>query len=467
MTWFSLVVRLGGFAVLLPIVLVRLTDAEVSVWLLFSAIAGLQLVADFGFGPTFSREIAYGFTGRSVADGDVGKVASQSRESLLSHGPDWGAIGSTMAAMLWLYRRIAVCLLILLSSIGTWAVTAPIARVPQSQAAWIAWCVVAGVAAVGIYGNAYAAFLVGANRIDLQKRWEAVIGAVSLLAQIGIALLGKGLLGLVVIAQIGFLVQVLVNRSLAYGIGGPELRSASPTRAPPALVAMLWPAAWRTAVGAIMGLGVAQGISVAMANVLPSAEAASVQLALRLMQIISQFSQVPFYARIPLLNRLRARGELATFVEIAKGGMRTSLWIYVIGMISIDAIARELLSHIGSRTQLPGGTFWALLMLAGLAERYGAMHINLLMTANWVISHIANGIAGLISIAVLSALFSVTGALALPISLLLAQAGFYAVFSARSSYRILSDVKLYRLDIASALPPSVVALAWVAQGFAR
>ena len=68
MTWIALTVRLAGFAVLLPLVLRYFSVEEVTLWLLFSTIASFQFLADFGFGQTFSREIAYGFVGRSLVD---------------------------------------------------------------------------------------------------------------------------------------------------------------------------------------------------------------------------------------------------------------------------------------------------------------------------------------------------------------------------------------------------------------
>src|SRR3546814_8638056 len=68
----------------------------------------------------------------------------------------------------------------------------------------------------------------------------------------------------------------------------------------------MWPATWRTAVGSVMSVGLSQGMSVAAANMLTAAEAAGVQIALRIMQIISQISQAPFYTRIPQFNRAQA-----------------------------------------------------------------------------------------------------------------------------------------------------------------
>jgi hypothetical protein len=66
MTWGSFATRSLSLIVVLPLVLNRLNTAEISLWYLFSTVIGLQLLADMGFSPTFSRVIAYGMGGLST-----------------------------------------------------------------------------------------------------------------------------------------------------------------------------------------------------------------------------------------------------------------------------------------------------------------------------------------------------------------------------------------------------------------
>src|ERR1043165_6819588 len=63
MTWASFLTRSLGMLALLPIVLVRFSAQEVTVFLLFNLMIGLRSVADFGFSPTFVRYIAYCIAG--------------------------------------------------------------------------------------------------------------------------------------------------------------------------------------------------------------------------------------------------------------------------------------------------------------------------------------------------------------------------------------------------------------------
>ena len=371
MTWIALTVRLAGFAVLLPLVLRYFSVEEVTLWLLFSTIASFQFLADFGFGQTFSREIAYGFVGRSLVDLHDSSVSQPSVVEEAAAKPNWDSIQSATTVMLWLYWRLALLAVMLFAILGTSATIGPIERMSDPQLAWIAWIVVILSTGASIYGSAYTSFLIGANRIELQKRWEAVVGGLSLLAQAIVLIAGAGLLGLVLVAQLGVLAQVLVNRSLARYVSEGRLGKTGSSKPDKRLLGAMWPAAWRTAIGMFMGLGIPRVIAIVMANILVASEAASVLLALRVIQNISQISNVPFYVKIPELNRLRASGQLRLFAKRSVTFMHTSLFLYVIGVILVDLVARQVFAYIGSQTQFPDHLFWLILMSAVFAERFG------------------------------------------------------------------------------------------------
>lgn len=432
MTWLVLAVRLGGFAIVLPLTLANLPNAEISVWLLFSAIASLQAILDFGFSPTFSREIAYGFAGRSMVSPARAGLPADGAET---GSTDWSIISSAVGTMAWLYRRIAAVTFLLMTTFGTWASWHPVGRISEPADAWIAWATVVLATTICIHGNSYAAILVGTNRIALQRRWEAAVSVISLAAQFTAVVAGFGLLGLVLAAQSGLVLQVLANRTLAHRVAaGRVTRLAGHDPSRKLLIRAMWPATWRTAVGSVMSLGLSQGMAVAAANLLTATEAAGVQVALRIMQVISQISQAPFYTKIPEFNRAQAVSASSHLTTNAATAIRTSLWIFVAGAMFVDISIRPLLVLIGSQMRFPEGPFWLVLTFAVFFERFGGMHVQLLLTRNRAIQHLTNSIAAAAWIAAFFLLFPIQGALALPVSMLIAYAGFFAPLSAGLSH---------------------------------
>ena len=461
MTWASIAVRLGGFAILLPLVLRYFSPEEVTLWLLFSVIASFSFFADFGFGQTFSREIAYGFVGRSLVDLHSSSAnQSTAVEETLTKPTNWDSIQSATTVMLWLYWRFALLAFLLFGILGTWAAVGPIERVSHPQLAWIAWIIVIVSTSISIYGSAYSSFLVGANRIALQKRWEALVGGLTLSAQVAVLIAGAGLLGIVLVAQLGIIAQVLVNRSLSLHVSDGRFRGNSGSNLDKRLLHAMWPAAWRTAIGSFMSLGVSKGIAIAMANLLIASEAATILLALRIIQTISQISNVPFYIKIPELNRLRASKKISLLAKKSEKFMQSSLFLYVIGVILVDLVARQFFDYIGSQTQFPDHMFWSILILAVFAERFGAMHIQLLLTNNIAIAHVANGVTGLIWILGLFILFPIIGALALPLSMLIAYTGFYSWYAVLPALRSMPNISFWKFEARVVLLPLILIMAW-------
>ncbi|MDB9996340.1 hypothetical protein OAE49_04935 [Gammaproteobacteria bacterium] len=461
MSWLAMAIRLSGFAILLPLVLYYFSADELTVWLLFSAIASFQLIIDFGFGQTFSREIAYGFVGRSLGDLHNPSVNQAPLVKEATAKPNWDSIQSATRVMLWIYLRLALLAILLFGILGTWAATGPIERVASPNFAWIAWVIVIVSTAFSIYGSAYASFLIGANEIGLQKRWEALVGGIALSAQIIVLITGAGLLGLVLVAQLGLIVQILVNRSLCLHVSDGRFGKTTGSNLDKRLLYAMWPAVWRTAIGSIMSLGVSRGMAITMANILVASEAATVLLALRLIQTISQISNVPFYIKIPELNRLRASRQISLLAKKSAKYIQTSLFLYVIGAILVDLLGRQLFAYIGSQTQFPDHLFWSTLMLAVLAERFGAMHIQLLLSNNTAIAHVANGISGIIWIVGLFFLFPIMGSLALPLSMLIAYAGFYAWYPVLPTLRSIPEVSFWKFEGKAALIPVALLITWV------
>jgi hypothetical protein len=457
MAWTALSVRLAGFALLLPLALARLSSAEMSVWLLFTTIASLQMLVDFGFSATFSREIAYGFAGgTTLAAGETGPDPDATE----APPPNWEAIGHAFGAMRWLYRRLGLAMFALLASLGTLAVMGPIGRIADPAHGWVGWGAVVVATSTAIFGTANSTLLVGANRVDMLKRWEAANGLLFLPLQAAALLAGGGLVGLVLVSQLGVLAQVLVNHRLARRISAGHGGVVATAQESARVLRGLWPAAWRTAIGAITSFGVTQGMAIVVANVLVAGEAASVQLALRVVQIVSQFSQVPFYTKIPVFNRLRAMRQEAALVQLAMRAIRASLAVFVASVVLIDLLVHPLLQLVGSHTRFPEPLFWALLATAYLFERIGAMHVQLLLTSNRMVAHIANPVTALVWMACVAVAWPRIGALALPAGMLLAYASFYTPWSSYLSRAALGSAGGWRFEARTSLAPGLLLLSY-------
>jgi len=428
MTYGSFIGRSFGLIIVLPFLLTELTTEEISLWYLFAAIAGFQLLIDLGFSPTFSRVIAYALGGADVQA--IGSPQGNAKGS-----PDWQTLGRICSTMGYVYSRLGVAWFLILLCLGTLAVLRPITLIEGSHSAWLAWIVVLASSTLSFFGIAYSSYLQGVNKIAVLRRWEIITSIGSTVTSVLVLTQGGDLLALVIAYQGWQVVNVVRNRWLSRTVLGGRMKTFHGIARDENVLSAVWPSTWRTGVGVFTGYGIVQASSIIYAQIASPSAAATYFLALRLIQAVSQFSRAPFYSKLPTLARMYSEGRNVELVQLARKGMSLAYLTYVVGFVALGVYGAPILEAIGSNAAFPSFLLWMLLGIAYFVERYGAMHINLYSTTNDIINHVANGIAGIIYIVVGVTGFHYMGIYAFPVALIAGNVGFYAWYAASHSYR--------------------------------
>ena len=452
-TWGSLGVRLASVVLLLPFVLVRFSPEEVAVWQLITALFMLGLILDYALAPTFTRLMSYARAG--LAPAQMGKLLPGAGRGAVDTAAADASMVAVFGTMRWLYPRLAVLVLALLSTLGTWGLVTPINHLSHPAAAWLAWCIVLISFYVALWGGCYSAALQGMDSIAPVRRWEIAFGAVQVSNCLVVLWLGGGLLQLIATYQVWTVIGVLRNRFLLSRLH-PAL-TAAPRRPDPAVLDAARSPAWRSLAGVLFSQGVIQFSGIYYAQTLPAAEVASYLLGLRLIMIVSQFSQAPFYTKLPNMAQLHAAGQPAAVLRAAASGMRRAHWVFAAGAVLAALVSPWMLGLVHSRTAfLPAPTF-ALLALAFWFERLGAMHIQLYSLTNHVLWHIANGVTGLSMCLITVVLVPVLGLMAFPLAMALSYLGFYCPFALIHSRRAFVP-KLWRFERGVSVGPLALLL---------
>lgn len=462
-TWGSLAVRLGGVVLVLPWVLATYAPAEVAVWQLFSSVFTLALILDFGLAPTFTRMLSFARGGASLeaiqampqrARGAIMPPVAATAPTSVTAAHD--TLASVYALLRWLYPRLGLGITGLIGAAGTVAIAGPIAATAAPSQAWLAWGLVLLSTFAGFLGNAYAVALQGMDNIAVLRRWEAATGLAQIGSTLAVLAAGGSLLALVASYQVWIVLNALRNIALMRSLH-PQMSHVD-ARRDPALLRAIWPATWRSGLGVVMGQGIIQSSGWAYAQVAPVAEVASYLLALRLITMVSQFAQAPFYSKLPRLAALQAQGDRDQQLALARNGMRMAHWVFVTGAIVLAIVAVPLLALLHSKTGFVPATVWAVMCAAFFVERYGAMHLQLYSLSNHIVWHIANGVTGCLMLAFALLLYPLLGMLAFALAMLMAYAGFYAVYSVAHSRRAY-HFNLWTFERAISLPPALTMLA--------
>ncbi len=457
-TWGSVGSRALVIALAVPIVVTRFNETEIMLWYLFTTILVLQMLADIGFSTVFARAIAYGAGGADNV-GDFRNVPQRDATE-----PNWSTILRVVGTMRAVYLIIAGIWALLLLTLGTYVVADIIAATSSPRAGWIAWGIVVTSSTIRIFGLQYVSFLMGTNHVALFRRWEALFWLV-ILAAVLIVFSGGGKIIQLAAAMYGLqLLNVMTNAYLCHRVrrkGGAGGERASFNMQ---IFAELWPRAWRSGLGLLLHSGVIQIAAIFYAKVSSPAAAASYLLAANLGRSLDQFSQAPFYSRLPRLAQLRVSGNLALQRQIAGRGMLLTSWILVLGLIALGLGAQPALDALGSNADFVDPRLWALIALGFFFERYGAMNLQLYSSTNHIVWHIASGVSGLIYVLTLWLLFDRLGVYALPAAHIAAGVLWYGWYGARKAYSAYG-LTFWSHEIRTNVLPFLVLLVFVAMTY--
>jgi len=429
-TWLSYSTKALSLFAVLPLILKNFTDGEVALWYLFATIIALQGLADMGFKITFIRLISFAMGG--AVDIDVYKDNVQKSNGI----PNWFLVGKIYSMMKSIYAWLTLLFLVLLLTIGTWAMVRPIALVEEQRLAWISWSVIVVVSCLKFYGTIYANYLEGLNKIALVRRWEALTSTGSILTSMLVLLTFKSLLALVIANQIWVIVNFVRDLKLSHSVEDGAFKKLEFSHTfDKKFFLKVWGPAWRSGLSGFMSNGLASITSVLYAQFGSASNIASYLLALRLMAQVKEISMAPFYSKIPLFSRLRSQGAIKELIAQSQRGMFLSNLVFVVGAIMIGLFGSRLLSFIGSDVQFIDMKLWILLTIAYFVHRFGAMHIQLYTTTNHIISHIADGVSGVIFILVTLFLIPRVDLYAIPIGMLAGYLGFYSWYAAYNSLK--------------------------------
>lgn len=431
-TWGSFLSKSLYAVLLLPVITTVLSSEDITIWLLFNILIGLQNIGDLGFGVTFIRVMSYAMGGATdiSGTGNTGKITRD-------NGPNYDLLERSENAVRFLLFCTSIVFILIISISGFFALKKPVSLTIEQNNAWIAFGLILFTTFLRFNGNRYSIFLQGVNRVAMLRRWEAVISFLSIFSGFAVVVSTRSLLWLIVNQQTWAVIQMLFNRYLCRNILEGRFRQFRRKAIDMNLVKDIFPAAWRSWVGVLMSYGVVQASGLVVAQIESTASVSAYLFSLKILDIIKNFSNAPFYSKIPLYNRLFAEGNRKGLMSRVENGIRFSLLTFSLSVILIGLAGQPLLRLIGSNVTLVSKWIWIAMAFAWFFDRYGALHIQFYSITNDIVWHIANGISGIIFIG-LSFIFAAIlgmGIISFPIALLISNLSFFCWYSASKSYR--------------------------------
>ena len=462
MTWASFGARVLSFALPVIFLLPRFSAEQMSVWYLYISIIGLMNLLDMGFGVTFIRNIAYAMAGIKTLEDSVNGIDDKLKES--DQSPNNVLLKQIVSTMRFIYNRIMVISFVIIGIVGSIILNKPIGLISNPSNAWIAWGVIIFSNSIVMRGNIFSSYLQGTNHIAVYRRWEALMFFAASLSTTLVAINYPTLLNLVLIMQFWAIMGVVRNWYLCIKILNKTFISFNDNRVDKKILRFLWPKVWRSGLGVFVARGGVEATGYIYAQFGETMEIASYLLSLRIIQIISQLSQAPFYSKIPQMATLYAGKKINDLIIIAKKGMQLSYWTYTLAFMIISISIYPFLEKINSTTDFINIQIWSVMGLAFILERYGAMHLQLYSITNHILWHISNSITGAIFLFLSILLLPKFGVFAFPLSILISNAIFYCLFAAVQSYGKF-DMRFLDFEIKTSALPIFLSLLFVVYSY--
>lgn len=382
---------IGAGVILLPFILSNMPDETVGIWSIFQTITFLVLLLDFGFRPSFARNISYIFSGVKTLQKEGVAYADTDSEV------DYGLLKGTLVAMRRFYRYMALAVLILLATAGTAYFYFILQKYSgDKQDALIAWIVLILINCYNLYTFYYDALLTGKGYIKRSQQINMLGQAIYIALAIGLIYAGFGLTAIVA----SQLVATIIRRVLSYHVFfTKELKAhlaLAPVKEPKEILSAITPNAVKVGLTQLGGFLVNKSALLIGSAFLTLDQIASYGITMQVMDILARCAMVLYIAYMPRLAQCRANNDIvqlrkyyvwctASFIAIfAAGG---GIWLI---------LGDPLLRLIGSQTLFLPTPLLGLALVIALLEHNHAVSAGFIMADNKIpffIPSLASGAA--------------------------------------------------------------------------
>lgn len=340
--------RIASGILVLPLVLRMLPTEEVALWSIFLTINSLTVLLDFGFSSSFSRNIAYVFSGVNELQAKGFKKVENKNSKI-----NYGLLKSVIKAMQHYYGLMAIIFLLVFIIASPVYMSSVLTQYHGDKTEiWIAWFAYGVILAYELYTCYYTSLLSGRGLVKQNMQIIIVSQTVRIVISIILLLSGLGIISLV----IGILISDLVNRTLSYRKfydskikNEIKLAIAQPTKE---ILKVLAPNSFKIGLTTLGTFFLSQAITLISPFFLTLPEVAQYGISKQMTGLISSIGTTWFSTFYPQLTQYRVRGEIENVKRLYVKGKVSLILIFIILGTGLVLLGNPILELIHSKTLL-------------------------------------------------------------------------------------------------------------------
>lgn len=368
---------IGAGVILLPFILHKMPQETVGIWNIFQTITALVMLLDFGFRPTFARNISYIFSGvKSLQRNGVAHTTSEA-------AVDYSLLKGTLLAMKRFYRWMALAVFALLATAGTAYFYYILQKYSgDHQDALIAWILLIAINCYNLYTMYYDSLLTGKGYVKRNQQINMLGQAVYISIAIGLIYAGLGLTAIVA----SQLVSTIIRRVLTYRVFFTkelkiQLQEVEGNDSKQ-ILKTITPNAIKIGMTQFGGIVINKSSILLGSAFLSLEEVACYGITLQVMDILARCATVFYQSYMPKLAQCRAEKDLS---QLKHYYIRCtiSMWVvFLVGGLALVFMGNWALSIIKSQTYfLPTAMLCTMLFISALEHNH-AISAGFIMADN-------------------------------------------------------------------------------------
>ena len=374
----TVISMLSGF-ILLPLLVHYLSDDELGLWYVYLALSNFALLFEFGFNPTFARNIVYVVSGARRLSAEGCDTAS------VEEGIDWHLLNTVIKASKVIYAVIAVVVTLLMVTVGSFYIVYVTPDVDASVV-WGSWPLFCVAVFLNLYFLWSITVLHGYGDLAGEKK-ASVFAKVAQLAVSAVLLVaGFGLVG----AAIGYLVNALVLRLVAIFMltKHKEIEKGRRSDAEPvkmtaikSIFLTIFHVAWRDGLVQLALYASTQAMSILSSLFLGLSETGTYSVLLQFANAVYNFASAYPKAFFPAMQSAFAEGDIERQRRYVSSGVVGYWALHILCTIGVCIVFLPLLPLFKPNVAVDYGLFVGMCVYLGLLQQH-SMFCNYIISMN-------------------------------------------------------------------------------------
>ena len=389
-SYVATIFRVGAGIILWPFILSQMSAETVGIWNVMITIMGFVALLDFGFQPSFARNISYIFSG-------VTKLQKVGIQTAVSDGNiNFSLLKGTLNAMRKFYRWMALGVFVILGTVGTAYFYYILQKYSGDRTdAMIAWILLIAINSYNVYTLYYNALLLGKGYIRRERQIMILSQCVYLSLAIVLIYAGYGLTAIVSSQA----VSIILQRILSYRVFfTKELKQqllhteADETKD---ILRAISPNAVKVGLTQLGGFCVTKSALLIGSAFLTLEETACYGITLHIIDILARCSTVYYQSITPKIAQSRANKDVIKLKYYFVCSIGILVATFLLGGAAIAFLGNWGLNMIGSETKFLPTIMLCVMLLVYLLETNHSIAAGFISADNRIPFFIPSLLSGL------------------------------------------------------------------------